>query len=473
VLADREHVAGAIAFVEQLAAAGGTNIHAALQASFEAAQAPDRPRYIVLLTDGQPTAGETSIDAIAELGRSQSESGTRLFAFGIGHDVNTLLLDRLARDSSGDALYIQPGADVFSAVTAFFEQIADPVLSAPALDMSGFGSSDPYPVRLQDLYAGLPAVVVGRYDTPGTSSVTLSGQRQGSTIAYSFDVALPRYDVGIGAVPRVWALRRIGSLLEEVKLGASATLENEVLALATRYGIGTAFTSFGLDEQGNTRMTYSPVPTDAVGSTAVGTSSLLDGYTKGATVTEAPAAADVRYFRDRVFPLQDGYYSDSSLIDRSDWVDLTFGSELYFAFAEAEAQFGAAEVLSLAKSVQFELLGRAFRVTGPEHPLAIAGNLPPEASSIPEPIFWPEPGTTVVTETTTTTNPDEAPDPDADSETANPKSADPNLIAGCTCRAARPRPLSIEAWWAMVGIVLVWFRRIDKTNACKRTWRHT
>ncbi|HEY3235115.1 MAG TPA: VWA domain-containing protein [Polyangiaceae bacterium] len=457
VAATPENLSAALGFVDALAAAGGTNIYSAMDTAFAALGEPaGKPRYAVLLTDGQPTSGETRIDAIAELGRQRSASGrARIFSFGIGYDVNTVLLDKLARDSSGDALYIQPGADVYRAVTSFFEQIADPVLSGPVLDWSSLEASDAYPAVLQDLYANSPAVVVGRYVGGGAANVTLTGAQGGQTVTYSFDVTLPSYDFHAGNVPRLWALRRIGSLLEEIKLGAGG-LEDEALSLATRYGVGTAFTFFQLDGNGDTRMVYSPVPRDAVGATAVGTSTLLDGYGKSATVTEAAPTADVRYRRDRVFPLEGGYYRDSSLGDRTDWVELRFGSDLYFAFAQAEAKYGAAELLSVGQNVEFELLGRAFRVTGTSDLLATTSALPVESDSVPAPAWTPESGPTSATPGPTTGGPQQR------SSVTPPKSENVKLFAGCDCRASTAPPPRGFSWFWLFAVSLVAAARRSK-----------
>jgi hypothetical protein len=106
--------------------------------------------------------------------------------------------------------------------------------------------------------------------------------------------------------------------------------------------------------------------------------------------------ADVRYRRDRVFPLQGGYYTDSSLGESPQWIDVRFGSDRYFELAEREAQLGAAELLAVAPNVKFELLGRAFRVTDGLDPGM------PESDFIPPPVFGGEQGTTTVDPATST-----------------------------------------------------------------------
>ncbi len=82
-------VADAVRFVRDLWAAGGTNIDAALRLAFSARADSDFARIVLLLTDGEPTEGETNSDQILRNQRAANTSDARLFTFGIGADVNT------------------------------------------------------------------------------------------------------------------------------------------------------------------------------------------------------------------------------------------------------------------------------------------------------------------------------------------------------------------------------------------------
>jgi MYXO-CTERM domain-containing protein len=255
-------------------------------------------------------------------------------------------------------------------------------------------------------------------------------------------VTLPESDTRIGNVPRVWGLRHLGALFEELKLGGSAEIADEALDTASRFGIGTEFTFFTLNEASDTVMTYSQVPVDAVGELAVGTSSLLDGYTKTASYSQY-VTADVRYMGDRAFPLQGGYYTDTSLGDRTDWVDLTYGSDLYFELAESDSYPGAAAYLSVGANVKFELMGLAFRVTSATWPLAETAGLPPQIDALPEPSFALASGPTTVTTTEVSV------EPQVSEQRSDGKR--PTLSgAGCACSTSGRAPSrgSAPAWIA-------------------------
>ncbi|MDB5300819.1 MAG: vault protein inter-alpha-trypsin protein, partial [Phycisphaerales bacterium] len=97
--AGKENVAKALSFVKDLKAIGGTAISDALHQAMGMKRDASRPYVVVFLTDGQPTIGETSEDAIVAKADKESHGDTRVFCFGIGTDVNTHLLDRIAADT--------------------------------------------------------------------------------------------------------------------------------------------------------------------------------------------------------------------------------------------------------------------------------------------------------------------------------------------------------------------------------------
>jgi Ca-activated chloride channel family protein len=354
----------AAAFIDAVVADGSTNIFDAVQTGLGSFPTQTgNPRYLVLLTDGEATAGETNTDAILAMAQSHNEVGARIFTFGIGYNVNTILLDKLASESSGDALYIPPGAPVDVAVQGFFAQIVDPMLTDPVLDAQAFGVDFLQPTVLGDLFAGQTTTLLGRYAKPGKGQIVLSGRVGADDVMHVFDVELPEFATSEGYVPRIWATRQVGELLQQLKLSeAGEGVVDEVLALAERFGVVTEFTYFQVDEDGNAKMVYSDVPVASSGAVAVNTSTSIDGYQKGGTVSQG-VDTYVRYAWDRTLPIQDGWFTDTSLAGSDQWIDLTFGSDAHLALAEAEAKLGIGAFLALSTDVKFEHMGRAFRIT--------------------------------------------------------------------------------------------------------------
>src|SRR2546421_6067205 len=92
----------------------------------------------------------------------------RVFAFGIGYDVNTYLLDRLTERARGLTEYIQPGGDIEHAVGSLATKISSPVLTDLTLRAEGAELYDVQPGSLPDLFAGDELVVFGRYRGAGS-----------------------------------------------------------------------------------------------------------------------------------------------------------------------------------------------------------------------------------------------------------------------------------------------------------------
>ena len=401
------------------------------------------------------------------MAQTRNEMGARVFSFGIGNDVNTVLLDRLARDSSGDVIYIRPDQSVAEAVQAFFAQISDPVLADPALDFGPFAAADMFPEVLPDLFAGRTVTLLGRYRQPGRATLSLAGSRGGQPWSVAFDVTLPEYALDAGYVPRIWALRQVGRLLADVKAGnMDPALIEEAVAIATRFGVSTNFTYFAADATGDVALRYAAVPMAATGAAAVDTSSALRDYGGGSSVPMSTSTSpstptvSVRYVADRSLPVQGGYLTDTKLAPPdadANTIDLSFGSDRYFAFAAAEAPFGAGALLSVGNNARFELLGRTFRITDPLAPASSATAVPPESSAVADPAWRPVPGAASSVSATTNTavppaNP-AMPDPVADPTITGLT----DRSGGCACAAAAARDgaaASLSAL-ALAGVLVV------------------
>jgi Ca-activated chloride channel family protein len=62
---------------------------------------------------------------------------------------------------------------------------------------------------------------------------------------FTADVVFPGSEPGNEFVPRLWATRRVGALLDEMRMrGESAELRDEVIALAREFGIVTPYTAY-------------------------------------------------------------------------------------------------------------------------------------------------------------------------------------------------------------------------------------
>jgi len=256
--ADDATRAAARGFIAGLQARGSTNIDAALKTALSQLHDASRVSYVIFLTDGLPTFGEQEEAVIVDHARRANQVRARLFDFGVGYDVNSRLLDRLARANHGQSEYVRPNEDIEAAVARLYRRIGAPVLTDVAIDYHGEGQRAEegpsvrrtYPSRGIDLFAGDELVLVGRYRHPGPMRVTIAGQLDGKRQEFDFSTELAERsgDQTKQFVERLWAMRRVGAIIDELDLhGRNKELVDELVRLATRHGILTPYTSFLAD----------------------------------------------------------------------------------------------------------------------------------------------------------------------------------------------------------------------------------
>ncbi len=278
----RQTQSAALRFIRELWATGGTNIDAALKQAFSARLERGFARIVVLLTDGQPTSGETEPQRILANMRRANTDDARLFTFGVGADVNTSLLRALAADHRGEAQLLDENADIGRLLTDFFLRINRPVMTDVALDLAAVEVYDHHPEETTDLFAGTQLFVVGRYRRGGNATAVLTGNVAGDDARYAFPVEFPGCARGAnGFLPRLWAKAKIESLLDRIaREGESRQLVAQIEALALKYGIQTEYTSYGV-ERSRPGSGSSQPSTPASGRSPAGSSSGGSGRSSG------------------------------------------------------------------------------------------------------------------------------------------------------------------------------------------------
>lgn len=249
--ADKANVDKARSFVNGLRASGGTDIDGALHAALKLRPEPkgkgDRPYVIIFLTDGEPTVGDTNEDSLVSKATRYRDGTTKIFCFGIGNDVNTHLLDRIAEGTHAASTYVEPQEDIEVKVSTFYDKIREPVLSNVELAFTGSDVhvSQMYPGVMPDLYKGEMLVAFGRYSGHGSAAVKITGTFDGQPQQFVQDVKFAEDDTQNGYIPRLWAVRRVGYLLDQIRMhGESAELKDEVTRLAREHGIVTPYTAY-------------------------------------------------------------------------------------------------------------------------------------------------------------------------------------------------------------------------------------
>ncbi|MBI1249747.1 VWA domain-containing protein [bacterium] len=253
--ADKKSITEAVGFVDGLYAGGSTNIDGALTTAMKMVQDDDRPCYILFLSDGRPTNGETNEMKIVEDAKKNDKHDARMITFGVGYDVNSRLMDRLARELKGQSQYVRPDEDLEEHVARLYRKINAPVMTDVKIkfDMENGGTfvNRLIPKEVFDLFEGEQLVQVGRYKKSGKAKITITGLVNGEKEKYDFaaDFTKDSHDQTNGFVEKLWAIRRIGQIIDEMDLnGQNEELMEELVRLSVDHGILTPYTSFLADE---------------------------------------------------------------------------------------------------------------------------------------------------------------------------------------------------------------------------------
>jgi Ca-activated chloride channel family protein len=407
--ADRLQPAGptrdAAGWVRDIRAGGGTDINRAMLEALDMADR-ERPAVLIFLTDGLPTEGVVETDLILNNIKQAASSNVRVFAFGVGDDVNTLLLDTMARELRGASAYVRPGERIDEQVSAFYAKVSTPILADIELTFQGVRVNDTYPYPLPDLFAGTQLVLVGRYREGGPATVTLEGTVNGQQQRFVYEDLTfhDAFDSGSGQgrggdefIAPLWATRKIGYLLNQIRLhGETQELVDEIVELSIRYGIITPYTSFlveepmralsreGRDEIANEayRVMATAVPAPAAGAQAV-EKAVDQAELEAAEAPAAPAEAyaqQVQVVGDRAFVLRDGVWTDTTFDPtRMDTVKLAFGSDAFFDFLADHPQAG--RYFAVGERVILVIEGVAYETVPADE--AMGNTLPPSSDEPP------------------------------------------------------------------------------------------
>lgn len=261
--------AAALKFVRESYLGGGTNLGAALAsglallggASPSPGRGPDTERFLVLVSDGNPTLGEIGYQKLGEeFARANGNAPgaakaparrliARLFVLGVGDDAAGTLLGRLAGAGDGYFAQVREGGDASFLLRTFFDKLAQSPWREVALtiaDLAGISYIYPPPQSTQSVvYAGSDATFFGRYAQPGKATATVRGQSSDKTLNETAAVNLPERDARRPWVGRGWARLRIADLLEHIDVeGEKDEWVREIIALAKEFHLVTPYTSF-------------------------------------------------------------------------------------------------------------------------------------------------------------------------------------------------------------------------------------
>ncbi|KAM7040756.1 inter-alpha-trypsin inhibitor heavy chain H4-like isoform 2-T2 [Acridotheres tristis] len=258
--ATEENVASAAAFVQTLAARGGTDIDGALLSAVAVLGKAEgllehTISMIILLTDGEPTSGERNVEVIQENVQKAINGKYALFCLGFGFDVSYKFLEKMALSNGGIARRIYENADAALQLQGFYQEVATPILmqiemqypenSIEGLTKNNFklffeGSEIIVSGKISDELDLLPVEIKAQSHT---SNLTLKEEANVKEKEQVFQNQ--RYIFG-NFIERLWAYLSIQQLLEKAISAQEEdqkALEAQALDLSLQYSFVTPLTS--------------------------------------------------------------------------------------------------------------------------------------------------------------------------------------------------------------------------------------
>ena len=230
-------------YVKRIKANGGTNIHDALVEAMRQPPTKSMLPLTIFLTDGLPTAGETSETAIRNAVVETNVHKRRIFSFGVGYDLNAPLLTSISNATRATPTFVFPNENVEGKVSQVFKRLSGPVLAEPqltTLDSAGAITTravrELLPAQLNDLFEGDQLVVLGQYQTDDPLHFRLSGNYLGVSRTFDLKFDLSKVTTRNAFVPRLWASRKIARLIEiitEAGAGNSSARASSIRSSST------------------------------------------------------------------------------------------------------------------------------------------------------------------------------------------------------------------------------------------------
>ncbi|MEI2780088.1 MAG: VIT domain-containing protein [Candidatus Competibacter sp.] len=245
VLAERslpatpDHLQRALDLLDRQQGGGGTELLPALRRALQLPRPEGVSRTVIIATDGYVDIEKDTFEVIRNhLGEAN------LFAFGIGSSVNRFLIEGLARAGMGEPFIITQPDQAAAKAAEFRQLIQTPVLTGIQVQYDGFDAYDQDPLRIPDVFAERPVVVVGKWRGEPKGEIVVSGVRGGEPYRQTFKVAEAQPSPANAALRYLWARSRIAWLDDNNRLDRSDARIQEVTDLGLKYNLLTAYTSF-------------------------------------------------------------------------------------------------------------------------------------------------------------------------------------------------------------------------------------
>ncbi len=386
VIKNEANVAAARDYLGGVLARGGTNIHDALVEALIQKPTKDMLPIVLFLTDGRPTIGQTNEKLIREAAKAANKYKKRVFTFGVGVDVNSPLVENIAYETRAAATFVLPQEDVELKVAGMFRRLSGPILAHPELSIRDDDGQpavgrvrDLIPHRLPDIFDGDQLVLVGQYVGQRPLSLRLTGNYLGRQRTFKFHFELDKATTRNSFVPRLWAQRKIGVLVDAIRSSGAdpntvvaaapsdpklKELVDEIVRISTEFGILTEYTAF-LAREGSDLTRHNDVAAEAwrnFNGRAQLTRSGLGSLNQDINSVQQKNASQLNY-NNRFWDANMNRVQISSVQQVADrafyrkgnrWVDSRIVDKTEQAQAQRVVDFGSEEFMQLARRLASE-----------------------------------------------------------------------------------------------------------------------
>ncbi|WP_419659336.1 von Willebrand factor, type A protein [Desulfosarcina variabilis str. Montpellier] len=239
ITADPAQIQAAVNFVDDQDGGGGTELDRALSTGLNLPRDEGYARTMVVVTDGYIAAEKAVFSRIAD-----QAGQCNVFAFGIGSSVNRHLIEGIAKAGQGEPFVVTEPKEAAATAARFRRYIAAPVLTDIEIEIDGFDAYDVEPLQPADLFAQRPLIVCGKWRGERQGTIEIKGTGGQGPYAEVFHVAeaLPADDNG--ALPYLWARKRLARLSDFSVTEDDEQIKEQVTQIGLAYNMLTAHTSF-------------------------------------------------------------------------------------------------------------------------------------------------------------------------------------------------------------------------------------
>lgn len=213
------NAAQATAFLTAAKTVGKANYEGAFNKCLHFSKDPIRPYYVLLISAGEPQTGiVVEHDELMEEVDVAQVRTLRMFTVGIGNNANAAFLERLAAYTQGESLFIADDNAIETGISAFCEQVSNPVLINLQLYFGdNFEVLEMYPKKPTNLFKDQTLFILGKYKRGSTTTVSLIGDSKKQMQRYDYTMQFPEKSDKYSFVAQIWAARAIGEMLNKLK----------------------------------------------------------------------------------------------------------------------------------------------------------------------------------------------------------------------------------------------------------------